>query len=193
MKKFINLGTVNLGNLEKIHAFINNFFENKNKLESFPSYTEILTTTDLSRGDDLICMKYGTKNIFYTVKGEILKSLFDDWDAVQYWVESCVGQTIHNLPVITLCDNHIFRHHDLKRDCSVNVGLLNTEESITCFWEKNNLVDFVNYKVGEGVLANVKTEHSVIINDSPSNWKKRSILMWTPVDSYENIIKRTRA
>lgn len=97
MKNYINLGKIYLGNLDKIHNFILLFSENKHKLEKYPTYTEIKTDINLNDGSDLICMKYGTINVFYTVKGEILKQYFDNWDNIQKQVESKVGKVLSKL------------------------------------------------------------------------------------------------
>ena len=185
---YSNLGHVDLGSLDRVHGFLDQFFVNKHKLESNPTYAEIHTDIQLNLGNELICMKYGTRNLFYTVKGPVLAGLFDNWEYIQNWVESKVGNTVNKFPLFSCCNNHIFRHCDLKRGGSVNMGIMNVEDSVTCFWNNNKLIDYAQYKVGEAILANVRQEHSVIINDSPSKWNNRAILMWTTEQEYNDII-----
>ena len=185
---YTNLGYVKLGNLTRVHSFLDQFFVNKHKLESNPTYAEIPTDLQLDAGNELICMKYGTHNLFYTVKGPVLANLFDDWEYIQSWVESKVGNTVNKFPLFSCCNNHIFRHYDLKRGGSVNMGIMNVADSVTCFWNDNKLADHAQFNVGEAILANVRQEHSVIINDSPSKWNNRAILMWTTEQEYNDII-----
>jgi len=188
MNYFTQLGYTELGNLDKIYQYIDTLSRNISKLNKYPSNTEIYTNIDLDVGDSLICMRYGKDSMFYTVKGEYLSTLFDDWPSIQQWVESKVGNTLNKYPILSCGNDHIFRHIDVKRSASVNMGLYNSNDSTMCFWKDNDLVAHVRYNVGEAILASVKNEHSVIINDYLCNKKFRAILMWTTEKDYDNIV-----
>lgn len=187
MKYFKNLGSVDLGNLSRVHTFVESLEDNIHKLDVHPTNTEIYTDLNLDSGVELVCMRYGRHNGFYTLKGPVLKEMFDDWDYVHRWVESKVGPTANDYPLITFTKNHLFKHTDLRRSATVNMGLHNSDDSNTVFWDNDsNMLAAVKYKVGEAILASVSINHSIILNDGNSRIKPRAILMWTVLDTYEN-------
>jgi hypothetical protein len=184
---YTNIGKINLGNLSKVSSFLENIIPNLSKLNQYDSGILINTNTNLDSGNDLICMKYGTIRFFYTIKGEVLKELFDDWISIQNWVNNKVGNTLNTYPMLSLGSSHIFKHQDKKRAASINMGLWNSNTSITCFWENEELVSHTRYEIGEAILADVTKTHSVIVNDYLDTINPRAILMWTAENSYRNI------
>lgn len=181
------LGSVNLGDLSKINAFVDYISHNITKLNNYPVNTEIQTNMSLDVGTDLICMRYGKDRFFYTIKGEVLTTMFDDWDKIQDWIESHVGNTLNKYPILSCSGDHIYKHIDVRRSASVNMGLYNSDDSTMCFWDNNKLVSHVQYKTGEAILASVRNEHSVIVNDYMCDRKFRAILMWTAEKNYNDI------
>lgn len=182
---YTKIGQVNLGDLSKVNLFMEQLSHNVHTLDEHPTGTPIHTDMNLNAGTDLVCMRYGKHNGFYTVKGYKLQDLFDDWEGIQQWVESKVGETAERFPLITFTKNHIFKHVDLNRPATVNMGLWNSTSSNTLFWEGDDIVASVRYDVGEAIFANVTKMHSVILNDSPSFFRNRAILMWTVNKKYE--------
>ena len=183
-----SLGVINLGDLTKVHQFLENTVKNLWKINDSLGYEEIHCDLNLESGTDIIVMKYG-KQPFFTLKGPILSDLFDDWTVIQSSIESRLQgyKPLNNFPLISLCTSHIFRHRDVKRGASINMGLMNVSDSATLFWKDGKLIGSVQYEIGEGVLMRVKEEHSVAINDSPSFNKPRAILMWTLEEDYQDI------
>ena len=184
---FVKIGKIDLGELTQVHNFLENTIKNLSKLDNYNSNTEIFTDVNLDYGDDLLCMKYGVTNFFYTIKGEVLKTLFDDWANIQSWVNKKVGRTTNTYPMFSLGSTHIFRHQDKKRAASLNMGLWNSNNSITCFWENDELISHARYNIGEAILADVTKTHSVIVNDYLDTKNPRAILMWTAENSYSSI------
>lgn len=190
MEYYKSIGRVELGNLDKVTAFLSTLNESIHKLDHYPTNCEIHTDLDLNYGSDLVCMRYGKHNGFYTLKGKALAELFDDWLSVQKWVEVSVGPVANDYPLITFTKNHLFKHTDLKRSATVNMGLYNSTDSNTVFWDNDsNIVASVRYGVGEAILANVSVNHSIILNDGISHLRPRAILMWTVLDTYDNASK----
>ncbi len=182
------LGSTDLGDLTRITVFLEHISDNIPKLNNYPVNTEIFTNMDLDNGSDLICMRYGKDRFFYTAKGPILAEMFDDWSNIQKWVEMQVGPTLNKFPILSFSNDHIYKHIDVKSSASINLGLYNSDDSTTCFWKDNQLVSHVQYKVGEAILASVRNEHSVIINDYMCDRKFRAILMWTAEKDYDDIL-----
>lgn len=190
MEFFTRLGYCDLGDLSRITQFIETLPGNIHKLDHLPTGTPCFTNLDLAPGSDLVCTKYHNVNGFYTIKGPALCSMFDNWGDIQNWVESKVGATADQVPLLTFTKNHLYKHRDLKRTATVNMGLWNSTDSSTVFWRGNDIAQSVRYDVGEAILANVDEYHSVILNDSPSFFKPRAILMWTVLASYQDTVKR---
>lgn len=184
---YTKIGKIDLGNLSKVSTFLENIIPKLAKLNQYDSGILIGTDINLDSGDDLICMKYGITRFFYTIKGEVLKELFDDWDNIQFWVNDKVGNTLNTYPMFSLGYNHIFKHQDKKRAASVNMGLWNSDSSVTCFWENEDLVSHARYEIGEAILADVTKTHSVIVNDHLDTINPRAILMWTTENTYTNV------
>jgi len=184
---FVKVGKIDLGDLSKAYNFLENTIKNLPKLDHYKSNTEIFTDENLNAGTDLICMKYGITNFFYTIKGEALKKLFDDWASIQEWVNKKVGNTLNVYPMLSLGSSHVFKHQDKKRAASLNMGLWKSNSSTTCFWENDELVSHARYEIGEAILANVVKSHSVIINDYLDIRDSRAILMWTTEKNYYDI------
>jgi hypothetical protein len=187
-KLYKSLGSVSLGDLTKIYEFLENVVKNLWRIDNSPGYEELHCNLNLEPGTDVIVMKYG-KQPFFTIKGQSLKQLFDDWNNIQLSVEKQLNghKPLNDFPLISLCTSHIFRHKDVKRGASINMGLMNVSDSATLFWKDGKLVDTVQYEIGEGVLMRVREEHSVTINDSPSFNKPRAVLMWTMEEDYQDI------
>ena len=183
---------LNLGNLEKIHSFLNNTVAVKIKdiTQNLPDRSTIYKDINLDDGNDLTIMVYGNRYRFFTVKGEKLKALFEDWDTIQKSVEQITGSVQNDFPLIACGFDHVFRHVDSFRNASVNAGLLNCKSSTMCFWENGKLAHHLQYDVGEAYLCNVKNTHSIIIDDSINQYNFRAVLMWTTNDKYEDIIGR---
>lgn len=191
-KVYVRMPTLELGNLSKIHEYLlSTVAPNiKNATINLRDSESIVTDLNLKPGNELTVMKYGNRYFFYTLKGEGLKHFFDDWEFIQKQIETQVGKVTNTFPLIACGFDHVYRHIDSMRGGSVNAGLLNCRNSTMCFWDKNKMIDSLQYDIGDCYLIDVTRSHSVVIDDRFDQYNFRAILMWTTEDKFKSILDR---